>query len=143
MTLDPPHERVRPTDAFSGSTLGWGSPSPALMQGYDANGPDETGTDLAVYFSPAEERHNGRANVVFLDGHTESLTLQDLGYVVDEKGVALPQYVRHAVLNPTPGTLPFGNTANSAASTTTNVSNNRLWSGTGRDEALSQYFNIR
>jgi prepilin-type N-terminal cleavage/methylation domain-containing protein/prepilin-type processing-associated H-X9-DG protein len=143
MTLDPPHERVHPTDAFSASTIGWGSPSPALMQGYDPNGPDETGTDIAIYFSPAEERHNGRANAVFLDGHVESLTLQELGYVVDENGVALPQYVQHTVLNPTPGHIPYGNTANSITATTTNISNNRLWTGTGRDEALSQYFNTK
>lgn len=32
--------------------------------------------------SPADARHNGRANVVFLDGHSESLTLGELGYVV-------------------------------------------------------------
>ena len=34
--------------------------------------------------SPAEARHNGRANVVFLDGHAESLTLGQLGYVVED-----------------------------------------------------------
>ena len=143
MTLDPPHMRKHPTDAFSTSIVGWGSPSPALMVGFDPYGPDETGTDIAIYFSPAEERHQGRANVVFLDGHTESLTLQDLGYVVDPTGVALPQYVSHPTLNPTPGTLPFGNTASSANSTTTNISNNRLWTGTGRDEAISAYFNAQ
>jgi prepilin-type processing-associated H-X9-DG protein/prepilin-type N-terminal cleavage/methylation domain-containing protein len=140
MTLDPPHQRVHPTDAFSTSTAAWGSPSPALLQGFDPNGPDETGTDIAIYFSPAEERHQGRANVVFLDGHAESHTLQELGYVVDDKGVALPQYVKDAVLNPNPGTLPFGNTA---SGTTNNVSDNRLWTGSGRDEALSRFFNVQ
>jgi prepilin-type processing-associated H-X9-DG protein len=143
MTLDPPHERVHPMDAFSSSTAAWGSPSPALLAGYDPYGPDETGTDLVVYYSPAEERHQGRANVVFLDGHVESLTLQDLGYVVAAKGTALPQYVADSALNPTPGTIPYGNTASSTSGTTTNVSNNRLWTGNGRDEALSQYFNVR
>lgn len=138
MTLDPPHQRVHPTDAFSTSTTGWGSPSPSLMAGFDPNGPDETGTDIQIYFSPAEERHQGRANVVFLDGHAESHTLQELGYVVNSKGVAVPQYVADTVLNPTPGTLPFGNTV---ASATGNVSDNHLWTGTGRDEALSAYFN--
>src|SRR5262249_33162972 len=111
--------------------------------GYDPYGPDETGTDIVIYYSPAEERHNGRANVVFLDGHVESLTLQELGYVVDENGVALPQYVPHLTLNPTPGTLPYANVANSITSATTNISNNRLFTGTGRDEALSKYFNTR
>jgi prepilin-type processing-associated H-X9-DG protein len=143
MTLDPPHQRVRPADAFSTSTAAWGSPSPSLLTGFDPNGPDEIGSDIVIYFSPAEERHQGRANVVFLDGHTESHTLQELGYVVDGKGVALPQYVRDSVLNPTPGTIPFGNTANSAIGTTNNVSDNHLWTGNGRDEALSNYFKVQ
>ncbi len=140
MTLDPPHERVHPTDAYSGSTAAWGSPSPSLLKGFDPYGPDETGTDIVVYFSPAEERHQGRANVVFLDGHTESHSLQELGYVVDANGVALPQYATNATLNPTPGVIPFGNLASSATGTTTNVSDNHLWTGNGRDEALSAYF---
>jgi prepilin-type processing-associated H-X9-DG protein len=142
-TLDPPHERVHPMDAFSTSTAAWGSPSPALFKGFDPYGPDEVGTDLLVYFSPAEERHQGRANVVFLDGHTESLTLQELGYVVDGKGVALPQQQPDPVLNPTPGIIPFGNTANPATGSINNISNNRLWTGQGRDEALSAYFGVR
>jgi prepilin-type N-terminal cleavage/methylation domain-containing protein/prepilin-type processing-associated H-X9-DG protein len=143
MTLDPPHQRVHPVDPYSTSITGWGSPLPSLMVGYDPNGPDETGTDIAIYFSPAEERHQCRANVVFLDGHAESQTLQELGYVVDENGVALPQYVRHPTLNPTPGTLPFGNVASRAAGATNNVSDNRLFTGAGRDEALSRYFNVK
>jgi prepilin-type processing-associated H-X9-DG protein/prepilin-type N-terminal cleavage/methylation domain-containing protein len=162
MTLDPPHQRVHPKDAFSSSTTNWGSPSPSLMAGYDPNGPDETGTDIVIYFSPAEERHNGRANVVFLDGHVESHTLQELGYVVTPytytytnpvnstttttsitTNVAWPQYMTNATVNPTPGTLPFGNTSGvtSSAAYINNVSDNHLWTGTGRDEALSQYFN--
>ncbi len=143
MTLDPPHQRVRPADPFSTSTVGWGSPSPSLMKDFDPNGPDETGTDIVIYFSPVEERHQGRANVVFLDGHVESHTLQELGYVVNSKGVAQPQYIADPVLNPTPGTLPFGNTASSASGTTNNISDNHLWTGTGRDEALSLYFNTQ
>ena len=159
MTLDPPHERVQPTDAFSAGTAAWGSPSPSLMAGFDPYGPDETGTDIAIYFSPAEERHNGRANVVFLDGHTESHTLQELGYVVapytytytntvgtntttytTTANVAWPQYLQNSTVNPNPGTLPFGTQASPTLDTITNVSDNHLWTGTGRDEVLSQYF---
>jgi len=112
MTLDPPHMRKRP----DGATVN--SPSPSALPGYDPYGPDETGTDLTVYFSPADPRHNGRANVVFLDGHVESQTLEDLGYVVTN-AIAQPQ---------TTTTLPWGN--------------NRLWTGVGRDET-SPYFNSR
>jgi len=32
--------------------------------------------------SPADNRHNGRVTVAFLDGHVEQLTLEELGYVV-------------------------------------------------------------
>ena len=160
MTLDPPHERVQPPDAFSTSTSTWGSPSPSLMAGFDPYGPDETGTDIVIYFSPAEERHNGRANVVFVDGHTESHTLQELGYVVtpytytytqtvgtttktytSTTNVAWPQYLTNATVNPNPGTLPFGTTSSATTGGINNVSDNHLWTGTGRDEVLSQYFN--
>ena len=160
MTLDPPHERVQPPDAYSTSTAAWGSPSPSLMAGFDPYGPDETGTDIGIYFSPAEERHNGRANVIFLDGHTESHTLQELGYVVapytytytpnrrhdharrtrTTTNVAWPQYLQNSTVNPTPGTLPFGTRPAPTSATITNVSDNHLWTGSGRDEALSQYF---
>jgi prepilin-type processing-associated H-X9-DG protein len=110
MTLDPPHMRKRP----DGATVD--SPSPSRLAGYDPYGPDETGTDINIYFSPAEARHNNRANVVFLDGHVDSLTLEDLGYVV-QNNVAQPQTVT---------TLPWGD--------------NKLWTGKGRDET-SAYFN--
>ncbi len=162
MTLDPPHQRVHPIDAYSTSTAAWGSPSPSLMKGYDPNGPDETGTDIQIYFSPAEERHNGRANVVFLDGHVESHTLQELGYVVTPTtytytnpttaktttittNVAWPQYLTNALVNPTPGTLPFGNVSGvtATAANINNVSDNHLWTGTGRDEVLSNYYNVQ
>jgi prepilin-type processing-associated H-X9-DG protein len=110
MTLDPPHMRKRP----DGSTVN--SPSPATLPGYDPYGPDETGTDIVIYFSPAEARHAGRANVVLLDGHVASQTLEELGYVVVD-GVAQPQ---------TATKLPWGD--------------NRLWSGRGLDEG-SPHFN--
>lgn len=112
MTLDPPHMRKRRP-----GTGNVNSPSPATLPGFDPYGPDETGTDITIYFSPAEIRHNGRANVVYLDGHCESLTLEAMGYVV-VNGVAMPQ---------TTVTLPWGN--------------NRLFTGVGRDET-SPYFDV-
>jgi len=64
-------------------------------------------------YSPADARHLGVANVAFLDGHAEAKKYEDLGYEVDpvtkrpvEKG-----------LNDVGG-----------------PGNNRLWTGTGRDE---------
>ena len=112
MTLDPPHMRKRKP-----GTGNVNSPSPATLAGYDPYGPDETGTDIAIYFSPADARHQGRANVVFLDGHTESLSLDGLGYIVSG-GIAIPQSTT---------TLPWGS--------------NALWSGYGRDET-SPYFGV-
>ena len=49
------------------------------------------------------------------------------------------------LVNPTPGTLPFGTTSKSRRQRydINNVSDNHLWTGTGRDEALSQYFNVQ
>jgi prepilin-type N-terminal cleavage/methylation domain-containing protein/prepilin-type processing-associated H-X9-DG protein len=57
--------------------------------------------------SPAEARHSGHANVSFLDGHTEHLKLEELGYVLDSDGFVIAGD-------------PEGD--------------NSLWSGSGRDE---------
>ena len=57
--------------------------------------------------SPADARHSGRVNVAFVDGHAEKMSLEDLGYVLDSDGW---------VIADDPG------------------GNNRMWSGTGRDE---------
>jgi len=57
--------------------------------------------------SPAEARHSGYANVSFVDGHTEHLSLEELGYVLDSKSNVIADD-------------PEGS--------------NRLWSGTGSDE---------
>jgi prepilin-type processing-associated H-X9-DG protein len=124
MTLDPPHMRPRLAGVVD-------SPSPSRAAGFDPYGPDETGTDIQIYFSPAEARHNDRANVVFLDGHTESLALKDLGYVLDGKGIPQPQPADLGTAFPnTPlNGLPWGN--------------NRLWNGAGIDETSPYYDRMR
>ncbi len=123
MTLDPPHMRVRK----DGSQIT--RPDPPTYAGFDPYGPDETGTDIQIYFSPAEDRHSGQANVVFLDGHTESLTLQGLGYVVDANGVAQPQVLQTAGSSGTVSgelhPLPWGD--------------NHLWTGVGYDETSPNF----
>jgi prepilin-type processing-associated H-X9-DG protein len=55
--------------------------------------------------SPAQARHRGRTCVSFVDGHAEETTLEELGYSLDAEG--------HVMAD---------------------LGNNRLWSGTGRDE---------
>jgi prepilin-type processing-associated H-X9-DG protein len=87
--------------------------------GYDPYGPDEVGTDIAIYFSPAEARHNNRATVVFCDGHVESLSLIDLGYKLDSNGVPMPFQG---------GALPWGD--------------NSLWTGRGLDEVSGAFSTI-
>lgn len=57
---------------------------------------------------PAEDRHHCKANVSFLDGHAKSMTLEDLGYVVDETGLVIANH-------------PGGS--------------NRLFTGTGQDDS--------
>jgi prepilin-type processing-associated H-X9-DG protein len=127
MTLDPPHMRVRPDNSQVVR------PDPPTYPGFDPYGPDETGTDIQIYFSPAEDRHLGYANVVFLDGHTESLTLEGLGYVVDANGVAQPQVSLTAGSSGTvAGTLhqlPWGD--------------NSKWTGVGYDETSPNFGSIR
>jgi prepilin-type processing-associated H-X9-DG protein len=118
MTLDPPHMVVR----FDGQTIN----SPYWLQapfngqavrGVNPYGPDEGTADIQIPFSPAEARHKGRANVVFLDGHAESLALDDLGYSLVND---VPQLQTTAA--PLPGAT------------------NRLWTGRGLDE-YSPYYN--
>jgi prepilin-type processing-associated H-X9-DG protein len=119
MTLDPPHMKPRTSGVVD-------SPSPSRRAGFDPYGPDETGTDIVIFFSPAEARHFDRANVVFLDGHTESLTLEDLGYVV-QNGVAQPQPGDAGGTfpdNPLKA-LPWGD--------------NRLWTSVGLDETSPNF----
>jgi prepilin-type N-terminal cleavage/methylation domain-containing protein/prepilin-type processing-associated H-X9-DG protein len=127
MTLDPPHMRVRADNSQVTRS------DPPTYAGFDPYGPDETGTDIQIYFSPAEDRHLGMANVVFLDGHCESLTLKGLGYMVDAAGVAQPQ----AELTASGGStvkgpfhaLPWGD--------------NRLWTGVGYDETSPNFGAVR
>ena len=64
-------------------------------------------------YSPADARHFGVANVAFLDGHAEAMDYEDLGYEVDP---ATKRPVEKALSD-------FGGPGN-----------NRLWTGTGRDE---------
>jgi prepilin-type processing-associated H-X9-DG protein/prepilin-type N-terminal cleavage/methylation domain-containing protein len=80
-TLDPPHMVLRGDSLTVNSPYWMQSPfNGTALAGVNPYGPDEGTPDIQVPFSPAEGRHRGRANVVFLDGHAESLSLQDLGY---------------------------------------------------------------
>lgn len=120
MTLDPPHMRIR-SDGLTITTDYW-KQSPFTgtgLAGVDPYGPDEGTPDITVPFSPADARHRGgRANVVFLDGHTESLTLEALGYKVVG---GIPQLMT---------TVPT--TFNAAG-------DNAKWSGRGLDELAPGY----
>jgi prepilin-type N-terminal cleavage/methylation domain-containing protein/prepilin-type processing-associated H-X9-DG protein len=64
-------------------------------------------------YSPADARHAGKVNVAFLDGHAEAMTYEELGYEVDP---ATKRPVEKALTE-------IGGPGD-----------NRLWTGTGRDE---------
>ena len=122
MTLDPPH-MVRRTDNLSVNSSYWQQSyfgaayaSGVGPAGVNPYGPDEGTPDITVPFSPAEGRHAGRANVVFLDGHTESLNLQGLGY---------------AMINGIPQCQTSG--------TPLTGTNNALWTGRGLDDYSPNY----
>jgi prepilin-type processing-associated H-X9-DG protein len=117
MTLDPPHMVVRRDKQTVNSPYWAQAPfGGAAIPGVNPYGPDEGTPDIQVPFSPAEARHNGRANVVFLDGHTESHTLQELGYALTN-GIPVLQ---------TSQTPPAG-------------SDNSMWTGRGLDEYSPYY----
>ena len=117
MTLDPPHMVVR-FDSLTVNSPYW-LQAPFIgsgIPGVNPYGPDEGTPDITVPFSPAQARHSGRANVVFLDGHVESLTLDALGYSL-LNGIPVLQ---------TSATPPPG-------------ANNALWTGRGLDEFSPAY----
>ncbi len=121
-TLDPPRLAVEANAERFG-------PNPGI---YDENNPVygghvSPGFAIETYaYSPAEARHNRRANMVFVDAHAEALTLDELGYEVSDgspaaqapRGEALP------VHDPT---------------TETYTATNRRWTGTGTDEIAEQH----
>jgi prepilin-type N-terminal cleavage/methylation domain-containing protein/prepilin-type processing-associated H-X9-DG protein len=99
---------------------GRGSKYPHGPHSYKLDPPKIALSTGAIYFGnwtqptieeqhcPAEARHNHKANVSFLDAHAKSMTLEELGYVVDENGFVITNH-------------PGGN--------------NRLFTGTGQDDS--------
>lgn len=79
-------------------------PKLAASRGVTKFGPT-AGSDGPIGHSPVEQRHRDTGNVSFVDGHAESLTSEQLGYVLDSAGVVVP-----------------------------GQGNNRLWTGKGQDE---------
>jgi prepilin-type processing-associated H-X9-DG protein len=85
---------------------------------------EDTGIEAQMY-SPVENRHVGRANVVFADAHGESTTLEDLGYEVSD-GANYPNHKRGEpvpILKPQEG--PY-------------KASNQLWNGKGIDEVAAK-----
>jgi len=67
-TLDPPRSYTEDGVDFSNAHYGPSECTPASRM------------------CPVEPRHRGRVNVVFLDGHTDSMTPEELGYSVNADG---------------------------------------------------------
>jgi len=97
-TLDPPRLAVENyADRFG---PGGGDVEPGIED-----------TELYQY-SPVAMRHGKRGNVSFLDGHAEAMTLEDLGYQLNEDRVPMP------ILDATTGSY---------------TASNKLWNGEGYD----------
>ena len=77
-TLDPPRLATEQNAVRFGPT-----PERGPDGGMQSFVPD--GLEPEIYeFSPAEARHNDRANAVFVDSHAESLTLKGMGYELSD-----------------------------------------------------------
>jgi len=83
---------------------GRGSKYPHGEHSYKLDPPKLALSTGAIYFGnwqqptieeqhcPAEARHKNKTNVSFLDGHAKSMTLEELGYVVDENGLVITNH---------------------------------------------------
>jgi prepilin-type N-terminal cleavage/methylation domain-containing protein/prepilin-type processing-associated H-X9-DG protein len=117
MTLDPPHMVPRSDGATVNSPYWLQAPfNGAALAGVNPYGPDEGTPDIVIPFSPAQARHKGLANVIFLDGHAASMSLTALGYATVNN---IPQLQLTAA--PLPG------------------ADNSLWTGRGLDETSPFY----
>jgi len=88
--------------------------------------PSPTGAFVPQAYSPAENRHVGRANVVFADAHGESMTLAELGYEVSD---GVENYPGHKKGEP----VPIRETEDGPYK-----ANNHLWNGKGSDEVAAK-----
>jgi len=103
-TLDPPRMAVERNAGVFG-------PGPGDLV-------DET-LDRDLYaFSPVEMRHRSQGNVVFVDGHVEAMTLNQLGYELNEDEVAKP------IRDPENGTYS---------------ATNKLWNGEAYDHLANEH----
>jgi len=161
-TLDPPHERPisllmcgpnGKVDTARQSGNG-NPPIQGNIAGYAPNGPDEVDqysedASIQVFFSPAEERHLGRANVAYLDGHVESHTLDELGYVTGSVGVyatsssgSTTQSASNFAVQAVPQ-FDSSNTNAGGGIFPNGWGTNRLFSGTGYDETSASFSQIK
>lgn len=93
----------------------------------DADGPEQPFSpnpgrvpDEQLGHSPVEARHVGKGNVSFCDGHAESMRLESLGYQMDsDRGTTLP-----------------------VEQIDRSLANNRLWTGTGRDDPQGEHGSV-
>lgn len=106
--LDPPKKAV------------YGGDPATDEQPFGPDASDPIGKPLEILgHSPVEARHMGKGNIVFVDGHAESLTLPQLGYQIsNQRGEVMRQ----------------DNPALDRAK-----ANNKLWAGTSRDDPPKEY----
>ncbi len=100
----------------------WLDPPKQAVYGDSANGtqafsPNGTSTLEELGHSPVEARHQGKGNVAFVDGHSATMTLKQLGYDID----------------PLTGEVAL------AGSITRTNAHNKLWAGTARDDPPREY----
>ena len=119
-TLDPPRLAVEANARRFG-------PGTNEYTGDPRSGDLPEGLDPNVYaYSPAEARHNNRANAVFLDSHAEALSLSELGYELSEgsTGPDIPRGTAIPIQDPLSGTY---------------TASNKLFTGNGSDDIAAEH----
>jgi prepilin-type processing-associated H-X9-DG protein len=134
------YENDGPNEYANLGNHGWSLDPPRLTEESDRGSGDEDSTRTAV-----DPRHRGKANVVFGDAHTATMTPHELGYRITKSGRYADLHSEEAEpdtepgggparVDPLPGRGAHQPQLDAQPTDIEDPANNRYFSGTGRDD---------